>query len=169
MPRPDPQPSGSGQRPRAAHAGEETTPGAGSEPTGQEGAPRGEVEEPARLVRIAATVQALLHEVQTTELDQAARERLTEIHNRMVSDLGEIVSDELSQELHGLALEPTEGTPSGAELSVMQAQLAGWLLGLFHGIQASIATQQMAAQQQLARMRSQQAEGLPSGQPGQYL
>lgn len=131
--------------------------------------PRDEVEEPARLLRIASTVQALLHEVQTTELDEAARQRLTEIHNSMVGDLQAIVSDELNEELRGLTLEPAESTPTGAELRVMQAQLAGWLQGLFHGIQASIATQQMAAQQQLARMRSQQAEGLPSGQPGQYL
>ena len=114
-------------------------------------------------------MQALLHEVQTTELDQAARERLTDIHNRMVADLDEIVSDQLTEELHRLALEPAEGTPSGAELRVMQAQLAGWLQGLFHGIQASIATQQMAAQQQLARMRAQQAEGLPGPEPGRYL
>ena len=136
---------------------------------GELGGPREEVEEPARLLRIASTVQALLHEVRTTELDQAARERLTEIHNRMVSDLSEIVSEELTEELEGLALQPAEGTPSGAELRVMQAQLAGWLQGLFHGIQASIATQQMAAQQQLARMRAQQTAELPSSQPGHYL
>ena len=131
--------------------------------------PREEVEEPARLLRIASTVQALLHEVQTTELDQAARKRLTDIHNRMVTDLRGIVSDELAEELQGLALEPEQTTPSGAELRVMQAQLAGWLQGLFHGIQASIATQQMAAQQQLARMRAQQSGELPGGEPGQYL
>ncbi len=130
---------------------------------------REEVEEPARLLRIASAVQSLLHEVRTTELDQAARERLTDIHNRMIADLNQIVSEELTQELEGLALEPEQGTPSGAEPRVMQAQLAGWLQGLFHGIQASIATQQMAAQQQLARMRSQQAGELPGSQPGHYL
>lgn len=136
---------------------------------GEVDVPREEVEEPARLVRIASTVQSLLHEVRTTELDEAARERLTDIHNRMVTDLSQIVSDELSEELEGLALEPEEGIPSGAELRVIQAQLAGWLQGLFHGIQASIATQQMAAQQQLARMRAQQPGELPGNQPGHYL
>ncbi len=136
---------------------------------GEAHTPREEVEEPARLLRIASAVQSMLHEVRTTELDQAARERLTDIHNRMVSDLSQIVSEELTEELEGLALEAEQGTPSGAELRVMQAQLAGWLQGLFHGIQASIATQQMAAQQQLARMRAQQAGELPGSQPGNYL
>ncbi len=129
-----------------------------------------EIAQPARLMRLAATVQTLLHEVRTTELDQAARERLTEIHNRIVEDLGEIVSPQLAEELEELSVASGQGTPTGAELRVMQAQLAGWLQGLFHGIQASVATQQMAAQQQLARMRSQQQDGeLPPGDPGQYL
>lgn len=113
------------------------------------------IEEPARLIRIASTVQTLLAEVQTTELDEAARQRLTEIHNRTVEDLRSVVSSELRSELEELTLEPDDGTPTGAELRVMQAQLSGWLQGLFHGIQASIATQQLAAQQQLARMREQ--------------
>jgi len=131
---------------------------------------REDIAEPARLMRLAATVQTLLHEVRTTELDQAARERLTEIHNRIVADLGDIVSAQLAEELEGLGFASDEDTPTGAELRVMQAQLAGWLQGLFHGIQASVATQQMAAQQQLARMRSQQQDGeLPPGDPGQYL
>ena len=162
------------QRAPTSDTHESTAPAAGEahplEPdSGQADGPREEVEEPARLLRIASTVQALLHEVRTTELDQAARERLTDIHNRMVDDLSQIVSDELTQELEGLALQPEQGTPSGAELRVMQAQLAGWLQGLFHGIQASIATQQMAAQQQLAKMRAQQAGELPGSQPGHYL
>ncbi len=130
---------------------------------------REEVDEPARLIRIASTVQALLQEVKTTELDEAARQRLTDIHNRAVEDLRGSVSDDLKRELEQLTLEPEDGTPSGAELRVMQAQLAGWLQGLFHGIQASIATQQMAAQQQLARVRDQQGQQPMAGQPGQYL
>lgn len=97
----------------------------------------------------------MLAEVTTTELDEAARQRLTEIHNRAVDDLRAVVSDDLRAELDGLSLDPDDSTPTGAELRVMQAQLSGWLQGLFHGIQASIATQQMAAQQQLARMREQ--------------
>ena len=153
----------------AADEGQFLQPDPGQAVGSQADGPREEVEEPARLLRIASTVQALLHEVRTTELDQAARERLTDIHNRMVNDLSQIVSEELIQELEGLTLEPEQGTPSGAELRVLQAQLAGWLQGLFHGIQASIATQQMAAQQQLARMRAQQANELPASQPGHYL
>lgn len=113
------------------------------------------IEEPARLIRIASTVQTLLAEVQTAGLDEAARQRLTEIHNRTVEDLRSVVSGDLRSELEELTLEPEDGTPTGAELRVMQAQLSGWLQGLFHGIQASIATQQLAAQQQLARMREQ--------------
>lgn len=169
MQQPQHQPTEPGDGSKPAHTDHDGEPTLITDAEAQAETSREEVEEPARLLRIASTVQALLHEVQTTELDQAARERLTDIHNRMVADLDEIVSDDLTEELHGLALEPAEGTPSGAELRVMQAQLAGWLQGLFHGIQASIATQQMAAQQQLARMRAQQSEGLPGGQPGQYL
>lgn len=135
-------------------------------PAGQQDL-REEVDEPARLLRIASTVQALLQEVETTELDEAARQRLTDIHNRAVEDLRGSVSDELKRELEQLTLEPEDETPSGAELRVMQAQLSGWLQGLFHGIQASIATQQMAAQQQLARMHDQQGQQPMAGQPGQ--
>ena len=130
---------------------------------------REEIDEPARLIRIASTVQALLQEVKTTELDEAARQRLTDIHNRAVEDLRGSVSDDLKRELEQLTLDPGDETPSGAELRVMQAQLSGWLQGLFHGIQASIATQQMAAQQQLARMRDQEGQQPMGGQPGQYL
>ncbi len=114
---------------------------------------RDAISEPARLIRIASTVQSLLAEVQTTGLDEAARQRLTDIHNRTVDDLRSVVSEDLRSELDDLSLEPEDGTPTGAELRVMQAQLSGWLQGLFHGIQASIATQQLAAQQQLSRMR----------------
>lgn len=132
--------------------------------------PREDIEEPARLIRIASAVQTMLQEVRTTELDEAARQRLTDIHNRTVENLRTVVTGELEEELHSLTLEPDEGTPSGSELRVMQAQLSGWLQGLFHGIQASIATQQAAAQQQLSRMRGgqgDQQEAPPGG--GQYL
>ncbi|MFO7777475.1 MAG: proteasome activator [Nitriliruptoraceae bacterium] len=134
-------PSGDGSPTALEHVAEEDT--------------RDAIAEPARLIRIASTVQTLLAEVQTTELDEAARQRLTEIHNRTVEDLRSVVSGDLGSELDELSLEPEDGTPTGAELRVMQAQLSGWLQGLFHGIQASIATQQLAAQQQLARMREQ--------------
>lgn len=129
---------------------------------------RSEIEQPAKLMRIATTVQTLFEEVKTTELDEAARQRLTEIHNRIVGDLRELVSPNLEAELETLALEQEDGPPSGSELRVMQAQLAGWLQGVFHGIQASVASQQMAAQHQLAQMQKQASEA-PSPRSGQYL
>lgn len=134
--------------------------------------PRADIDEPGRLIRIAATVQSLLQEVEVTQLDEAARERLTRIHNRTIETLRDAVSEELQDELQQLSLEPASGTPTGAELRVMQAQLSGWLQGLFHGIQASIANQQLAAQQQLARVREQGqvSAGAGAGSPtGQYL
>ncbi len=130
---------------------------------------RDAIEEPARLLRIASAVQTMLDEVATTELDEAARQRLTEIHNRAVEDLRAVVSDDLRTELEGLSLDPDETTPTGAELRVMQAQLSGWLQGLFHGIQASIATQQLAAQQQLARMRERPERAEPDEHGHRYL
>ena len=130
---------------------------------------RDAIEEPARLLRIASAVQTMLDEVATTELDEAARQRLTEIHNRAVEDLRAVVSDDLRTELEGLSLDPGESTPTGAELRVMQAQLSGWLQGLFHGIQASIATQQLAAQQQLARMRQHPDRSEPDEPGHRYL
>ncbi len=150
------------------------SPAQGSSPTALEHIAeedtRDAIAEPARLIRIASTVQTLLAEVQTTELDEAARQRLTEIHNRTVDDLRSVVSGDLGSELDELSLEPEDGTPTGAELRVMQAQLSGWLQGLFHGIQASIATQQLAAQQQLARMREQPGSREPEEAVGhRYL
>lgn len=133
---------------------------------GEQDEPQEEVTDPARLIRIASAVQAMLQEVQTTELDEAARERLTDIHNRTLGDLRSIVSDDLQEELRDLNLGPADGTPSGDELRVIQAQLSGWLQGLFHGIQASLATQ-MSAQQQPGRMQGQ-PDGR-GGDPGQYL
>lgn len=129
---------------------------------------RSEIEQPAKLMRIATTVQTLFEEVKTTELDEAARQRLTDIHNRIVDDLRELVSSNLEDELETLALEQEDGPPSGSELRVMQAQLAGWLQGVFHGIQASVASQQMAAQHQLAQMQKQASEA-PGPRSGQYL
>lgn len=129
------------------------------------------IEHPARLLRIASTVQTMFQEVKSTELDEAARQRLTEIHNRSIEQLRELVSPDLEAELDAFTFDEDE-LPTGPELRVMQAQLSGWLQGLFHGIQASMATQQLAAQQQLARMRQQQQqEQAALGQPGsgQYL
>ena len=143
-------------------------PGAQIVPKEEQQELRTEIEHPARLLRIATAVQMLFQEVKTTELDEAARQRLTDIHNRTIEDLRGLVSSDLEGELDAFTLEIDDGTPSGPELRVMQAQLAGWLQGVFHGIQATVASQQMAAQQQLAQMR-QQGEGTPGAGPGQYL
>ena len=61
--------------------------------------------------------------------------------------------------------------PSDAELRIAQAQLVGWLEGLFHGIQTALVAQQMAAQAQLQQMRQLPPgtghQGMPSpGGPG---
>lgn len=137
------------------------------------------VHEPAKLLRIATMIRALVEEVRTADLNEAGRERLTDVHNRSLEMLQDVLSDDLEEELSQVALSQLEGEPpSPSELRVAQAQLAGWLEGLFHGIQASIASQQMSAQEQLAQMRQQ---GRPSpgaeqddqeggrGGSGQYL
>lgn len=151
-------------------------PPAPDEAAPDEAVPSEAVHEPAKLLRIAAMVRALVDEVRDLDLNEAGRERLAEIHNRTLAMLRDVVSDELEEELSQVALSQlTEDAPSSSELRVAQAQLAGWLDGLFRGIQASIASQQMSAQQQLAQMRQQQQ--LPPGadprggerQPGQYL
>ncbi|HEX2027672.1 MAG TPA: proteasome activator [Nitriliruptorales bacterium] len=129
--------------------------------------PQEEIEHPARLLRIAHSIRSLLDEVRTTDLDEAGRERLAAIHQQAVDSLQEIVSENLVEELGQMELPMDEGIPSGGELRVVQAQLAGWLEGLFRGIQASMASQQIAQQhhRQLAQRRA--LEG--GGQTGQYL
>ncbi len=133
--------------------------------------PAEEVEHPTKLLRIAHSTRSMLDEVKTTELDEAGRKRLADIHNRTIESLKEILSEDLSEELTEDVQGLHEGdTPTGAELRVAQAQLAGWLEGLFRGIQASMATQQMAAQKQLQQMKQQKAiEGGQGQGTGQYL
>lgn len=148
--------------------GDERAPPTLLEPSGdrpQE--PQEEVEHPARLLRIAHTIRSLLDEVRTTDLDEAGRERLAVIHRQAVDSLQEIVSENLVEELGEMELPMDEGIPSGGELRVVQAQLAGWLEGLFRGIQASMASQQVAQRhhQQLSQRRA--LEG--GAQTGQYL
>lgn len=133
---------------------------------------RQEIEHPAKLLRLATMAQALLNEVATVQMDEAGRSRLASIHNETIEELRQLVSEDLRSELDALELEPVgDGVPTGGELRVVQAQLTGWLQGLFQGIQASVASQQMAAQQQLARMQ-QQGElgpGSSGSRSGQYL
>jgi hypothetical protein len=129
-----------------------------------------QVRQPTKLIRIASMVRALLDEARLAQLDDAGRRHLKEIHERSVHELEGILSDDLRQELDDVTLPFTSDTPSDAELRIAQAQLVGWLEGLFHGIQATLFTQQMQAQQQFEEMRQRRA--LESGgnrPPGAYL
>ena len=113
---------------------------------------RSAVTQPSKLIRIAAMTLAMLSEVREAELDQAGRHRLIEIHERTLEEMKEVLSEDLQEELMEMFL-PLSGDPSDAELRVAQAQLVGWLEGLFAGIQASLVSQQLAAQHQLIEMR----------------
>ena len=112
------------------------------------------VEQPAKVMRIGTMIKQLLEEVKAAPLDDASRARLREIHATSVRELEEGLAPELREELQRLALPFTEDTvPSDAELRIAQAQLVGWLEGLFHGIQTALFAQQMAARAQLEQMR----------------
>jgi hypothetical protein len=119
------------------------------------------IEEPAKVMRIGAMIKRMLDEVRDAPLDDAARARLAAIHERSLVELEDGLSPDLVAELHRITLPfADDGTPpSDAELRVAQAQLVGWLEGLFHGIQTVLVAQQMAAQAQLSQMR----RGLPPG------
>ena len=126
-----------------------------------------EVEHPTKLLRIAGMVQSMLAEVHTTDLDQAGRQRLTDIFNRMIAALREVVSEELRDELSEFTLVRQDEVPTASELRIVQAQLSGWLQGLFHGIQASIATQQLEARQQALRALEDSSHSGPERRPGE--
>jgi hypothetical protein len=118
------------------------------------------VEQPAKVMRIGTMIKQLLEEVRAAPLDEASRSRLKEIHQNSIKELEEGLAPELRDELNRLSLPFTENTiPSDAELRIAQAQLVGWLEGLFHGIQTALFAQQMAARAQLEQMR----RGLPPG------
>jgi hypothetical protein len=119
------------------------------------------VEQPAKVMRIGTMIKQLLEEVRAAPLDEASRARLREIHRSSIKELEAGLAPELREELERLTLPFTEDSiPSDAELRIAQAQLVGWLEGLFHGIQTALFTQQMAARVQLEQMR----RGLPPGQ-----
>src|SRR5450830_2098714 len=179
--------------PAGAGAGRETeaatvTGTPGEQAAGQTPRSRGShlqdlVDEPAKVMRIGTMLKQLLDEVKSAPLDDAARIRLAEIHERSIKELEDGLAPELVQELERIHLPFTEnGTPSDAELRIAQAQLVGWLEGLFHGIQTALVAQQMAAQAQLTQMRRaipggrgpqilsvQPAPGGEHDGPGQYL
>jgi proteasome activator-like protein len=134
-----------------------------------EGGPEGEsdqrpitemVEQPAKVMRIGGMIRQLLDEVKAAPLDEASRARLKEIHSSSIKELEDGLAPELIDELERLSLPFAEGqVPSEAELRIAQAQLVGWLEGLFHGIQTTLFAQQMAARAQLEQMR----RALPAG------
>jgi hypothetical protein len=150
--------------------------GGGAEPDADPADPAPQVDQPAKVMRIGTMIKQLLDEVRSAPLDEAARARLAEVHERSLAELEDGLSPELVEELHRITLPFTDdSTPSDAELRIAQAQLVGWLEGLFHGIQTALVAQQMAAQAQLGQMR----RALPGGAagpgapgehgPGQYL
>jgi len=119
-----------------------------------------QVEQPAKVMRIGNMIRQLLEEVRAAPLDDASRNRLRDIHKSSIRELEQGLAVELREELERLSLPLREdSTPSDAELRIAQAQLVGWLEGLFHGIQTALFAQQMAARAQLEQMR----RGLPPG------
>jgi hypothetical protein len=119
------------------------------------------VEQPAKVMRVANMIRQLLEEVKSAPLDEASRARLRAIHKASIKELESGLAPELVEELERLSLDFTDdSTPTDAELRIAQAQLVGWLEGLFHGIQTALFAQQMAARQQLEQMR----RALPGGQ-----
>ena len=166
---------------RVVEHGELIPPGSGPGADGQPAAQQDKeiVSEPAKVMRVGSMIKQLLDEVRSTPLDEPARERLKVIFERSVEELGSALSPDLREELDRLAL-PFSGdsSPTDIELRIAQAQLVGWLEGLFHGIQATLFAQQMAARQQLENMRAELTRGQggvgPGGpdrdaRPGTYL
>lgn len=140
---------------------DEISDGAAPVAGGEAPAEEESVTSPAKVMRIGSMVKQLLEEVRTAPLDEASRERLAEIYERSVTELSEALSPDLQEELKSLALPFDDGEiPSESELRIAKAQLVGWLEGLFHGIQATLMAQQVAAQRQLQEMRQ-----LPGGRP----
>ena len=145
---------------------------------GQDGtlAVGGMVEEPAKVMRIGTMIKQLLEEVRAAPLDEASRQRLRDIHASSIRELEQGLAPELREELDRITLPFSEDqTPSDAELRIAQAQLVGWLEGVFHGIQTALFAQQMAARAQLEEMRRRALPGGAPAQPdlrpggGQYL
>ena len=127
------------------------------------------VEQPAMLIRIASMIRELLEDVRQSKPDEAGRKRLREVYVRALAALKEGVSKDLQDELETLTL-PLENTPSESEVRLAQAQLLGWLEGLFQGIQAALWTQHMQARAEIEEMRRRRGlPAPPAGEPGQYL
>lgn len=167
-----PQPS-ERERVRPEVLGPEGTPGE-TDAEARDGEDVEQVIRPTKLIRIASMVRSMLDEVRRAPLDDAGRRRLREIHDRSLEELESVLSPDLRQELGEVVLPLTDDAPSESELRLAQAQLVGWLEGLFHGIQATIFTQQAIAQSQLEEMRRRRAlemaqQAGPGGPPSGYL
>ncbi len=153
--------------------GEDASSGDGRADRREGGPAEGEsIEQPAKLLRIGSMVKQLLDEVRQAPLDEASRTRLREIYEQSIRELAEGLSPDLVAELDRVSIPFDSPTPSEAELRVAHAQLVGWLEGLFHGIQATLVAQQVAARAQLDEMRQRSlpaAPGQDTGRPGTYL
>lgn len=111
------------------------------------------VSQPTKLIRMASMTRAMLEEARQAPLDDGGRKRLASVHSKTVDGLREILSEDLQEEFNEIMIPLNKEGASESELRVAQAQLIGWLEGLFHGIQASLWSQQMAAQSQLQEMQ----------------
>jgi hypothetical protein len=142
----------------------------GSPPRDQGDEPESDtVSSPAKVLRIGSMIKSLLDEVKAAPLDERSRTRLAEIYETSVKELSEVMSPDLASELREFSLPFQPGqVPTESELRIAQAQLVGWLEGLFHGIQATLFAQQVAARSQLEEMR-QRGLPQPGNQPGNYL
>lgn len=127
-------------------------------------ATRSAITEPGKLMRIALMLREMQEEVRQSPTDEAGRERLRRVHDEATSQMRSVLSGDLQDELTQLSLSFGEETPSESEIRIAQAQLIGWLEGLFQGIQAAIFNQQLQARQQLDQLK---VRGLQSGRPGE--
>ena len=147
----------------------------GQQPSPESPAVTEAVTEPGKVMRIGSMVKQLLEELRSSQLDHESRERLAEIYERSIVELASALSPDLQHELKMLALPFGDDVPTDGELRIAQAQLVGWLEGLFHGIQATLFAQQMAARQQFEQVRRLGPGGQPvaenssDGRPGTYL
>ncbi len=129
------------------------------------------VSEPSKLIRIASMTRAMLEEVRASGMDDVGRHRLLNVYHRSIDELRDVLSDDLKEELDTIFVPLESNTPTEPEIRVAQAQLIGWLEGLFQGIQASLWSQQMSAQAQLEQMRRRRALEAPTKEDhtGLYL
>ena len=147
------------------------SPGEQDTPTSSEDESTDFISQPAKVMRIGSMVKTLLDEARSAPLDEAGRARLREIYQISITELSGALSPDLGSELARMAPPFGAEVPSESELRIAQAQLVGWLEGLFHGIQATLVAQQVAARAQLDEMRQQALpRGAPNvGRPGTYL